>query len=288
MTLALIAGEGALPEIVVRHLDAETVPFRYCELDGHQSSDRARKDRPITRFRVERLGSFIAELKTQGVTEVCLAGRVARPKLDPAAIDAATVPLVPRMMSALQTGDDGALRLVLSFFEEQGIAVRAAHDIAPDLLPDAGVLSQTQPTEQDKTDAQRGIEIIGAMASVDVGQACIVANGQVLAIETIGGTDRMMRSLLTPHMNAGVAIIKNANLGGRDRDLPGGGLLVKAAKPGQDMRVDVPTIGPDTFLLAAEVSLKGVVIEAGGVMVLDLERCVEIADTHDLIFWVME
>ncbi len=310
MTLALIAGEGALPELLVRRLDEQGVAFRYCEMEGHPSSDRARKDRPITRFRVETLGSFIAELKSHGVTEVCLAGRVARPKLDPSAIDTETMPLVPRMMAALQAGDDAALRLVLGFFEEEGIAVKAAQDIAPDLLASPGVLSTRQPTERDEKDAARGVEIIAAMAAIDVGQACIVKGGQALAIEAMGGTDKMMRSLMVAPKGLGQKMLENEAgwddpiglaadwLSGtgsatseigfvRDPDLPKGGLLVKAAKPGQDMRVDVPTIGPATVLQAAMVGLDGIVIEAGEVMVLDQARCIELADAHDMIFWVM-
>ncbi|PTX55892.1 hypothetical protein C8N43_0540 [Litoreibacter ponti] len=306
---ALVAGEGALPGVLIRRLEAEGRPFRYCEMEGHSSD--ARGDRPMMRFRVETLGSFINDLRSVGVDQICFAGRVARPRLDPSAIDSATMPLVPRMMAALQAGDDGALRLVLGFFEEAGIEIIAAHDLAPDLIPDAGAHGIVKPSDQDKRDADRGVEIIGAMAKVDVGQACIVAGGQALAIEAAGGTDWMMRSLMVRPKGVGHKALTNDNawddpiglaadwLTGtgegapgvdrvRDPDLPQGGLLVKAAKPGQDRRVDMPTIGPLTFLRAAEVGLRGVVIEAGGVMVLEFDRCVEIADRQNLLFWVRE
>lgn len=311
MSLAIIAGEGRLPEVLVNRLDAQKIPFRYCEMEGHPSSDRARKDRPIMRFRVEKLGSFIDELKGFGVTEICLVGRVVRPALDPSLIDAATMPLVPRMMAALQAGDDAALRLVLGFFEEAGIKVSGAQDFAYDLLVGTGVLSKRQPDEGHLKDAARGVEIIGVMAQADVGQACIVKGGQALAIEAMGGTDRMMRSLMVPPKGLGKKLLENEStwddpigvvadyLSGagsasseimfvRDPAMPEGGLLVKASKPGQDRRVDMPTIGPDTILTAAMVGLEGIVIEAGGVFMIDQPRCVELADSHNLILWVME
>ncbi len=115
--LALIAGQGALPGMVAKARPDAVL----CELEGYPAGLGAAR-----RFRVERLGSFMADLKAAGVTEVCLAGRVGRPRLDPSLVDAATMPLVPRMMAALQVGDDAALRTVLGFFEEAGFTVRAA------------------------------------------------------------------------------------------------------------------------------------------------------------------
>lgn len=305
--LALIAGEGALPGVLIRRLEAQESPYVLCEIDGHPCE--ARGDRPIIRFRVETLGSFIAKLKSLGASDVCFAGRIARPPLDPTAIDPETMPLVPRMMAALQLGDDAALRMVLSFFEESGLNVQAAHELAPELIPRSGLQGKIEPTDQDKKDAERGVEIIGAMAAVDVGQACIVSKGQALAIEAIGGTDWMMRSLMVPPKGFGNALLTNdaswddpiglaadwltgsgeaspAIMFQRDPDMPEGGVLVKASKPGQDRRVDMPTIGPQTFMRAAEIGLRGVVVEAGGVMVLDPVGCVDIADAQGLFFWV--
>lgn len=305
--LALIAGEGALPGVLIRRFDAAKQPFQLCEIEGHPCE--AHGGRPVLRFRVETLGSFIEELTRLGVKEVCFAGRIARPPLDPTAIDPATMPLVPRMMAALQLGDDAALRLVLSFFEEAGIAVRAAHELAHELIPTSGLQGKVEPSEQDKKDAKRGVEILGVMAVADVGQACIIAQGQAVALEATGGTDWMMRSLMVPPKGLGTALLTNDSswddpigvaadwLTGsgqtapqvmfqRDPDLPAGGVLVKASKPDQDRRIDMPTIGPQTFMRAAEIGLRGVVIEAGGVIVLDLAACIEIADAHGLFFWV--
>lgn len=307
MSLALIAGEGDLPGILIRHLEEKGRPFRLCELEGFPCP--ARGDRPTIRFRIETLGTLIAELKQLGVMEVCLAGSVARPKIDPSAIDRATIPLVPRLMSALQSGDDAALRSVLSFFEEVGITPVAAHEIVPDLFPAPGVQGTVAPTDQDRRDTERGIEIIAAMGQVDLGQACIVSRGQALVVEALGGTDWMMRSLLVPADSLGSRLVgdetswddpigkaadwltgagQNPGPLKRDPKLPQGGVLVKAAKPGQDRRADMPTVGPRTFWRAREIAINGIVIEAGNVMVLDHARCVEIANDAGLFFWVKE
>lgn len=287
---ALVAGAGDLPKTVMQELDAAGTPFRLCELEGNPSAHRG--DRPVMRFRIETLGSFIAELVGYGVTQICFAGGIGRPPLDPSKIDAATMPLVPRMMAALQQGDDAALRTVLRFFEEAGIEPVAAHHLGGDLQPQPGYLGQQAPSEQHKKDAARGVEIIGAMAQVDVGQACIVAKGQALAIEAQPGTDWMMLSLLQHREMARddkvPTLFGSVVTGARGAHIPKGGILVKAAKPGQDLRIDMPTIGPDTVMRAAQVGLEGIVIEAGRVIVLHPKTCIEIADKHGLFLWVME
>jgi len=153
--LAIVAGEGDLPELVFQTLASDGIQFYLCELEGHPCDGRG--GRPVIRFRIETLGSFIADLSAKGVDpdlsakgvdRICFVGRVARPPLDPAKIDPATMPLVPRMMAALQQGDDAALRTLLSFFQEAGIESIGAHELRPDLLPAPGVLSKAQPEKR--------------------------------------------------------------------------------------------------------------------------------------------
>lgn len=260
---ALIAGEGALPRVLAEALDAPVI----CELEGYASglSD------PVV-FRIERLGSLIADLKARGVTRVCFAGAVRRPPLDPGAVDAATAPLVPRMMAALDSGDDAALRTVIGFFEEAGLAVVGAAELLPGLLPPAGVPTRARPGEADARDADRAARVLCALAAADLGQGCVVAGGQVLAVEAFGGTDWMLSTLA----------------GDRRPPGPAGGVLMKAPKAGQDRRIDLPAVGPDTVAGAVAAGLSGIVIEAGGVMMLDRAGTVAAADAAGIFIWVRE
>lgn len=257
--LALIAGQGALPGEIVSALPERP---HVAALAGFPPESVA----PDEEFRLEQLGSFLNGLTARGVTEVCFAGAVKRPPIDQGAIDAATMPLVPRIAAAMGQGDDGVLRTIIAVFEEAGFDVRAAHDLAPSLLPEAGVLAGDVPEAADREIA-RAREVLAAMGAADTGQACVVHRGQALALEGLFGTDWMLQSLL-------------ARPDGR------GGLLYKGPKPGQDRRVDLPTIGPDTLDGAAAAGLDGVVIEAGGVLVIDRERTVETANAHGLFLLV--
>ena len=261
--LALIAGQGALPEHLDAVLRARGEGYHLRELEGFPTAPDLSGAQSREAFRIERLGSLIAELQALGVTTLCFAGSIQRPPLDPTALDPATMPLVPRMMAALQAGDDAALRAVIGFFEEAGIAVVGAAEIAPDLLP-----APTAAVASAERDAARGAEIVAAMGRIDVGQACVVHKGQALAIEAMPGTDAMLSAL------AG------------QRDGVRGGILFKAPKPDQDRRIDLPAIGPQTVMRAAEAGLVGIVIEAGGVMVLDADEVAAELTRSGLFLWV--
>ncbi|EEE36839.1 hypothetical protein RKLH11_673 [Rhodobacteraceae bacterium KLH11] len=260
--LALIAGTGVLPDEVVACLPKRPL---ICALEGFEP-DTLTAD---VIFPLEQLGSFIADLKSRGVTEVCMAGAVRRPAVDPARIDAATMPLVPILQKAIMSGDDGALRAVIEIFEQAGLSVRAAHAIAPDLLPALGCLTEVQPSASDLSDADRAAGILRAMGAADIGQACVVLKGQALAIEGIYGTAWMLQSLT-------------------QRPDAGGGVLFKGPKPDQDRRADMPAIGPDTVSGAVAAGLSGIVIEKGGVLVLHRERVIEECNRLGLFLTIRE
>ncbi|MCA0926956.1 LpxI family protein [Ruegeria profundi] len=260
--LALIAGTGALPGEVV---DCLTERPLICAMEGF-APDSLSTD---IVFPLEHLGSFIADLKARGVTEICMAGAVRRPAIDPARIDAATMPLVPVLQQAMMSGDDGALRAVIGLFEDSGLNVRAAHQIAPALLPPLGCLTEAQPSKADLSDADRAASILRAMGAADIGQACAVLKGQALAVESIFGTDWMLQSLT-------------------QRPDAGGGILFKAPKPNQDRRADLPTIGPGTVSSAVAAGLVGIVIEKGGVIVLQRDRVIDECNRLGLFLQVRE
>lgn len=292
--LALIAGTGELPPALVARLDVRPL---VCALDGF--APELPVDVP---FRLENLGSFLQDLSARGVTQICMAGGVKRPQIDPAQIDAATMPLVPKIQAAIAQGDDGALRVVIALLEDAGFEVVAAHDIAPDLLPDAGVLTKARPDPWHHADAAEGEACVAALGAADQGQACIVRVGTVCAKEDAAGTDAMLARFCEPYddgfpddpltfltqLGSDAIDAVSKLLNGED-DQPvtaDDGILFKAPKPGQDRRADLPLIGPNTAMNAAEAGLAGIVIEAGGVMVLDLPAVRTMLDGQGMFLWV--
>lgn len=286
--LALIAGTGDLPPALMARLPRRPL---VCALAGFRPAVT-----PDLTFRIEHLGSFLKTLTEHGVTEVCMAGAIRRPAVDADAIDAATAPLVPRILAAMAQGDDGALRAIIAIFEEAGLQVRAAHDIAPDLLPAAGVLTETQIDMAIRQDAVRAEQIIREMGKADAGQACILRAGQVLAREDQAGTDAMIGRFAPADDPLWAAVDGlGAMLGSAAEWLSGpqatptdarGAILFKAPKPDQDRRADLPVIGVETAKGAVAAGLSGAVIEAGGVMVLDLPGVLRVLDAAGLFLWV--
>lgn len=292
--LALIAGTGVLPVALGARLNQ---PYVVCALDGVVPALTV--DIP---FRIEHLGSFLDLLKERGVTTICMAGAIKRPSIDPAAIDAATLPLVPRIHTALAAGDDGALRVVISIFEENGFAIRAAHEIAPDLLPEAGIHTSAKPRPSHRADAVCGEKTIADMGAQDTGQACVVRGAQVLAREAVDGTDAMLKRLQSKGLGGNAQDMFGALsdtvtdvidgvaewLSGPDATPIGddGAILFKAPKPNQDRRADLPVIGPETAANAAAAGLAGIVIEAGGVMLLNRAEVLATLSAHGMFLWV--
>jgi UDP-2,3-diacylglucosamine hydrolase len=259
MTLALIAGNGHLPAAVAGAL--ETPPV-VCVFEGAAPEGLAAD---LT-FRLETLGSLLVALGERGVTEVCFAGGIDRPAIDPDKLDAETAPLVPILKEALAKGDDGALTAVVELFERTGFIVRGAHELAPDLMMRGGVLGEAWPDAQMRRDGEVGAAHIAEMAPRDIGQSCLVAEGRVRGMEDRSGTD----SLIAAHGPA---------LRGKR------GILFKGPKPGQNRLVDLPTIGPDTIRAAVAAGLAGVVTDADDVLILDRDTCRRLADEGGLVVW---
>lgn len=265
---AIIAGAGALPGAVASALGADAGAPLVCALDAFPPQGL-----PVDlTFRVERLVPFFHALQDAGVTQVTFAGAVQRPRLDPALFDPATAQLVPRLLAAMQAGDDATLRAVIALFEEAGFAVIGTAELAPDLVPGPSLLAGT-PGDQDQKDAERAAAIVAALGAVDVGQGCVVVQGLCLAVEALPGTDAMLAQVA--EMAAGL----------RPDPARGRGLFYKAAKPGQDQRIDLPTIGPDTVAAVARAGLGGIAWQAGQVICLDPSAMVRAARDAGLFLW---
>ena len=257
--LALVAGRGVLPGHVAK---AQSEKPLICVLDGNAPRDL---DADIT-FRLENIGTLLSELSATGVTQVCFCGAIQRPSFDPEMLDEATRPLAPRLMNALEEGDDNALRLVISLFEDHGMIIRDVRELASDLLVAEGQMTAIPLKATMKRDIARADAVLAALAPLDVGQGCVVGGGQVWGIETVGGTDHMLRGL-PPEVRFADA------------------LLVKAPKQGQDSRIDLPAIGPGTIDAVLDAGLSGLVVTAGQTILLCRDETLARANEAGLLFW---
>lgn len=212
------------------------------------------------------LGKCIKALKQAGCASVCLAGIVSRPDFRNLAPDLRGLAALPGAIAAARKGDDGLLRFLLGEFEKEGFAIEGAHEVVRDLAIISGPLGRYAPSEAHGADIDRALEVARAVGRLDIGQAAVVCDGLVLAVEAQEGTDGLLRRV--------------AELPPAVRGAPGQprGVLAKAPKPVQETRVDLPTIGRATVERAARAGLAGIAGETGRLLVLDRDETIALAD----------
>jgi hypothetical protein len=261
--LGILAGAGRLPGQVAAAARAAGREVFMVGLEGF-ADPAVLAPWPHEVLRILAAGRIIATLRAQGCKDVVMIGSVRRPSLMGLRPDAEGARLLARIGRAAFAGDDGLLAAVVKVLAEEGFRVVGAHEILNEALGPAGLLSHAAPDALAMADIGRAVTVLRALGAVDVGQGCVVQHGLVLAVEAAEGTDAML-----------------SRCGALARPGPGG-VLVKLVKPGQDRRADLPTIGPETLLVAAAAGLRGVAFEAGGTILADREAAMATADSAGL------
>lgn len=266
--VAIICGGGSFPFTVA---DAVLRQGRGVVLFGLQgfADPEALARYPHHWMKIGQVGSFVKRARSEGVRDVIMIGSLVRPAISQLALDWKTLLVLPRVIRAYYGGDDHLLKGVARIFEDHGFRLLGAHEVAPDILAAEGVLGAHRPDETERNDIARGLALLDAMGPFDVGQAAVIANNHVLAVEAAEGTDRMLER---------VADLRRS---GRIRTGTGG-VLVKAPKPGQDRRFDLPSIGPRTVAGAAQAGLSGIAVAAGGAIVAEPQEVIRQADAAGL------
>lgn len=259
--LGIIAGSGELPRRLAQAcIDQDSGYFiiamrGHCDEDVVAGLDHAWVD-------LGAIGTTLKYLKGEDCRDVVMAGPIQRPSFSSLKLDLRAAKLLPKLMKV--KGDDALLSLIVREFEKEGFGVVGIDDVLNDLKTPLGALGRHQPDDQQRGDIARGVEVAAALGGLDVGQAVVVQQGFVLGVEAAEGTDALLS--------------RCAEL---CREGPGG-VLVKLAKPGQERRTDLPTIGADTVDGAADAGLSGIAVEAGGSLIVDRAAVAEAADARGL------
>lgn len=267
--LTIIAGGGAVPVHVAEAAAAAGRPVMIIGLTGEA-------DERIARFRHEwlkwgEIGRLESLMAAHGAKDVVLIGAVrSRPDFSNIKLDFGAVRILPEVLSLLANGDSDLLSGVIRIFDQRGYRIIGAHEVAPDLVAAAGPLGRRTPDKAGLRDAERAMRAARAIGLVDAGQAAVAVNGRVVALEAAEGTDAMIERV--------------AELRARGRIKWSGraGVLAKCAKPQQDLRVDMPAIGPKTAEAAIAAGLGGIAIEPGRVMIVERAELVRRADIEGL------
>lgn len=262
--LGLIAGGGGLPMEIAAHCQGSGRALFVLRLKGFAGPELA--GAAGADVGIAELGKCFKLLRKAGCEAVCLAGTVARPDLTALTPDWRGLAALPGAILAAKKGDDALLRFLVGEFEKEGFEVEGAHQVMRDLTLPPGLLGACAPQAEDLADARRALDVARAIGRLDIGQAAVVRKGLVLAVEAQEGTQAML--------------LRVAELPQALRGRPGekAGVLAKALKPIQEIRIDMPTIGPATVEAAARAGLAGIVGEAGRLLVLERQAVVAAAD----------
>jgi DUF1009 family protein len=263
--VGVIAGGGAMPFAVADSLSARGIAAVIFALKG--ACDPA----SVVRFRhhwisVGQIGKATRLFRSEGCRDLIFIGSLARPALSDIRLDWGTLRVMGSVVAAFRGGDDHLLSSIGRIFEQDGFRMVGIKDAAPDLLMPAGCVTRAEPDEAAKVDIARGRGVLAALGPFDIGQAAVVIDGHVVAVEDIEGTDGLL---------ARVARLRE---GGHIRASSGRGVLVKTPKSSQDLRYDLPTVGPRTVEGAAKAGLAGIAVAAANTLVAEPQAMIEAAD----------
>jgi DUF1009 family protein len=255
-TLGLIAGGGELPRAVAEAAKAVGRDVFVVPLIGSVTEDWINAF-PHEFFSPGEPGRIIKAMKAHGVQDVLLCGRVDRPKFNEMKLDAKGMLLLPKAIAAAKKGDDSLLRFIVGICEDGGLSAISVADAAPALVAQEGALGRRAPGAEHRADIEQALRIVHALGALDVGQAAVVCEGLALSVEAAEGTDAML---------ARIPNLRESLRGTADRKR---GVLVKALKPTQDAKTDMPVVGVETVKKAHAAFLAGIAVEAGAALILD-------------------
>jgi DUF1009 family protein len=264
--LGILAGGGVLPAEVARAAIAAGRPVTIFAIEGEAGPD-VEAFAPVW-IRRGQLGRLFRGARERGIGDLVVIGGIRQRRLPRLSeCDLAGIWHVIRHLRLLSLGDDGVLRRVAGLLEAGGLRLVAAGEAAPALLAGEGLIAGPEPSPRHEFDMEAGRAAARALGRRDVGQGVVVRHGQILAEEDAAGTDAMLERL---------------------GERAAGAILVKCLKPQQDLRLDMPAIGPETVLRGARAGLAGIAIEAGGALVADRAGTMRLAIEKNLFIYGLE
>jgi len=263
--LAIVCGGGSLPLSVAKAVQGRG--RRVVLFPVHGWADPAIGEGfPHYWLTLAKVNGFVSNARTEGCSDVVFIGTAVRPPFLSLRMDRLTLPVLSIMLRSYRGGDSHLFDGVATVFERYGFRILGAHQVAPEILMPEGAIGTVAPVARDRNDIARGLALLNAIGPFDVGQATIVADNHVLAVEGAEGTDAMLARITELRAKGRIATPRRV------------GVLVKAPKPDQDHRFDLPTIGPRTVEEVAQAGLAGIAVVAGSSIIAEPEQVAVAAD----------
>ena len=263
--LAIISGSGKLPLLIKKS-------FKKATYITFNKSEKIPVDN-VLECEFEKLGSLFENLKKNNISRIVMAGAISRPQFERKKMDEYTFSIMPILSAKLVRGDNELLSFIAGEFERNGYEIVGASEILPELLLKPGFVYGT-PYQSVQRDIIKADKVLKMLSSEDIGQGVVVENGLVLGIETLQGTNELLK------------FVKKTSSHLRTAEI--GGVFVKRPKVNQNLQFDMPVIGPETINLACSAGLRGLVVSPLSVIVLDQEKCLKIAKANNFFILAKE
>lgn len=260
--IGLIAGSGMMPVEIVASCRARGIEVHVAGLKPWAEEERY-KDLDHVMARIGEVGKILNFFKSAGVKGIVLAGGIKRPSLKELVPDMEALKILAKV-AITKANDDTLFRAVVNAIEERGFQVLGIEEIVPEMLFKEGVYGKIKPSEGDMDDIRRGVEVVRALGAVDVGQAVVIQEGIVLAVEAVEGTDNMLARAAEWRKPGKTPV------------------MVKILKPSQETRVDMPAMGIQTIEQLSKYGIGGIAVEAGAILVIEREAVIDAADAANI------
>lgn len=256
-----MAGSGQFPFLVARGARKAGLRVAVCAFYDNTDPELAKEADLFTMVHLGQLGKLIDFFKKNGVRRICMAGAISKPRALDLKPDLRVTKLIFKMAGKAK-GDDAILRVIVEELQSEGLTVVRPDALVPDLLGAAGILGKIAPNADILSDVRFGWNTAKKIGAMDIGQCVVVRSGIVAAVEALEGTD--------------ACLARGGTLGGA------GCTAVKVVKPGQDQRLDLPSIGAATIELLAEHNFVCLAFEAAGTLFFDREKALDLAAKHKI------
>lgn len=258
--LAIFAGRGILPKMLIDDCQKKGRPFSVFLLEGEKYEIDYSSFNPI-KMRYGEVERFLAAMRENNIKDLVFVGGVTKPNFSSLKVDKRGTILLAKILASKILGDDAVLRAVIKFFEKEGLRIVPINELLLDLAPKKSILSKIQPSKEEMADIEIAVKAIKAMSHFDIGQSVVVAQKQIIAVEALEGTDRMiLRCADLP-----VEYNKEA-------------ILVKLKKSNQSSKADLPTIGVSTVNNCYASRIKGIAIQSGSTLIIDRDQVISLVN----------
>ena len=258
--IGLIFGETSFPLQILKKIKKRKKKYLIIDLT---TSKIFRKDNNSHWVSVGQFGKILDILKNNNCKKVLFAGRVSKPNFSKLKLDFKGIYYIPRIIKSSKLGDAAILKEIINILREQKIKTLNSLIFNPELTLKKGNYSKTRPNSDDNKDIQKAIKILSGLGKYNFSQGVVVRNKKVIAIESKGGTEQMLRKCKT-------------------KKITNSGVLVKFPKKKQDLRIDLPTVGLKTFKECKNAGLKGIVLKNKQNIFLEKRACISYANKNKM------